>query len=34
MFNMKESVLSFKEKTTQHWFPYIQISSKYWKSFI
>jgi len=29
MLNMKESVLSFKEKTTQHLFPYIQISGKY-----
>jgi len=26
---MKESVLSFEEKTTQPWFTYFQISSKY-----
>jgi len=26
---MKESVLSFEEKTTQHGFTYFQIASKY-----
>jgi len=26
---MKESVLSFEEKTTQPWFTYFQIASKY-----
>jgi len=26
---MKESVLSFEEKTTQPWFTYFQISCKY-----
>jgi len=26
---MMESVLSLKEKTTQHWFSYFQIASKY-----
>jgi len=26
---MKESVLSFEEKTTQLWFTYFQITSKY-----
>jgi len=26
---MKESVLSFEEKTTQHWFTYFKISGKY-----
>jgi len=26
---MKESVLSFEEKTTEHWFTYFQITSKY-----
>jgi len=26
---MKESVLSFKEKTTQPWFTYFQIAGKY-----
>jgi len=26
---MKESVLSFEDKTTQHWLPYVQINGKY-----
>jgi len=26
---MKESVLSFEEKTTQPWFTYFQIAYKY-----
>jgi len=26
---MKESVLSLKEKTTQHWFSYFEIARKY-----
>jgi len=26
---MKESVLSFQEKTTQPWFTYFQIAGKY-----
>jgi len=26
---MKESELSFEEKTTQHWFTYFQIADKY-----
>jgi len=26
---MKESVLSFEEKTTQPWFIYFQIAGKY-----
>jgi len=26
---MKEPVLSFEEKTTQPWFTYFQIASKY-----
>jgi len=26
---MKESVLSFEEKTTQPWFTYFQIAGKY-----
>jgi len=26
---MKESVLSFEEKTTQSWFTYFQIAGKY-----
>jgi len=26
---MKESVLSFEEKTTQPWFIYFQIAEKY-----
>jgi len=30
---MKESVLSFEEKTTQPWFIYFQIADKYYKSF-
>jgi len=30
---MKESVLSFEEKTTQPWFTYIQIDGKYKQSF-
>jgi len=25
---MKEPVLSLKEETTQHWFPYLQITCK------
>ena len=29
MLLMKESVLSFEEKTTHHWFTYFQISGKY-----
>jgi len=29
MILMKESVLSFEEKTTQPWFTYFQIASKY-----
>ena len=29
MLLMKESVLSFEEKTTQHWFTYFQIADKY-----
>jgi len=29
MLFMKESVLSIKEKTTQHWFSYFQIARKY-----
>ena len=29
---MKESVLSLKEKTTQHWFSYLQIACKYLKN--
>jgi len=31
---MKESVLSLKEKTTQHWFSYFQIAHKYKQSFM
>jgi len=31
---MKESVLSLKEKTTQHWSASFQIACKYWKSFM
>jgi len=31
---MKASVLSLKEKTTQHWFSYFQIVHKYSKSFM
>ena len=27
MFLMKESVLSFEEKTTQPWFTYFQIAA-------
>jgi len=30
---MKESVLSFEEKTIQPWFTYFQIPGKYLKSF-
>jgi len=30
---MKESVLSFEEKTTQHWLTYFQIADKYLTSF-
>jgi len=26
---MKESLLSFEEKTTQPWFTYFQIAAKY-----
>jgi len=26
---MEESVLSFEEKTAQHWFTYFQLSNKY-----
>jgi len=29
---MKESVLSFEEKTTQLWFTYFQIACKYFKT--
>jgi len=29
MLLMKESVLSFEEKTTQPWFIYFQIADKY-----
>ena len=29
MLLMKESVLSFEEKTTQPWFAYFQIAGKY-----
>ena len=29
MLLMKEPVLSFEEKTTQPWFTYFQIASKY-----
>ena len=29
MVQMKESVLSFEEKTTQPWFTYFQIAGKY-----
>ena len=31
---MNESVLSLKEKTTQHWFSYLQIARKYLQSFM
>ena len=31
---MKESALSLKENTTQHWFFYFQITHKYWTSFM
>jgi len=31
---MKESVLSLKEKATQHWFSYYQIARKYKQSFM
>ena len=30
---MKESVLSFEERTTQPCLTYFQIAGKYWKSF-
>ena len=30
---MKESVLSFEEKTTQPWFTYFQIADTYLKYF-
>ena len=30
---MKESVLSLKEKTTQHWFSYFQIARMYYNYF-
>ena len=33
MLLMKESVLSFEEKTTQPWFTYFQIAGKYSTSF-
>ena len=33
MLPMKESVLSFEEKTTQPWFTYFQIASKYYNYF-
>jgi len=26
---MKESVLNFEEKTTQHWFTYFHFAGKY-----
>ena len=29
MILIKESVLSFEEKTTQPWFTYFQIAGKY-----
>ena len=29
MLLMKESMLSFEEKTTQPWFTYFQINGKY-----
>ena len=29
MLQMKESVLSFEEKTTEHWFTYFQMTGKY-----
>jgi len=29
MLQMKESVVSFEEKTTQPWFTYFQIAGKY-----
>ena len=31
---MKESMLSLKEKTIQHWFSYFQITRKYLKCFM
>ena len=31
---LSESVLSLKEKTTQHWFSYFQIACKYLKYFM
>ena len=33
MLLMKDTVLSWKEKATQHWFSYFQIVPKYEKSF-
>ena len=32
MILMKESVLSLKQKTIQHWFCYFQIVRKYFQS--
>ena len=32
MLPMNESSLSLKEKTTQHWFSYLQIARKYLNS--
>ena len=34
MLLMKESVLSLKEKSTQHWFSCFQIACKYQHSFM
>ena len=34
MILIKESVLSLKEKTTQHWFSCFQIDRKYLKSYM
>ena len=31
---MKVSVLNLKEKATQYWFSYFQISCKYWTYFM
>ena len=33
MLPINESVLSLKEKTTQHWFSYLQIARNYLHSF-
>jgi len=33
MLLIKESVLSFENKTTKPWFSYFQIAGKYSKSF-